>query len=265
MRAEITQMQGPPGYGPPPGYGQQGYPQQGQQQGYPQQGQQQGYPQQGQQQGYPQQGQQQGYPQQGMVHQGQQAMMSPLAMHPVLTIKRPFWSFLGRKFHVYAPDGSLVAFVKHPLLKLKQEFTIYTDESERVPLMMIKARQMIGLNINFDVFDAANGQMVGSIRRRALKSILRDTFELMDPYEQVVGMCEETGNSLLRRFIPLLLGTWKIELQGQQVGAIRQVFRFFVKEFTLDLSQNQNRMDPRFAVALGVFALMMEAARENRG
>lgn len=250
-------MQGPHGYGPPPGYPpQQGYPQQPQQQqGYPQQG----YPQQQQQQGgWPQQQQQQ-----GMVHQGQQGMVPSALMHPVLTIKRPFWSLLGRKFHVYAPDGSLVAFVKHPLLKLKQEFTIYTDESETVPLLHVKGRQLIALNMSFDVFDAATGQMVGSIRRRGLKSIFRDTFELLAPNEQVVGVCEEEGAAFLRRLFPILLGKWKIELGGQLVGQIRQVFRFFVKEFTLDLTQNQNRIDPRFAIALGIFALMMESARER--
>ncbi len=141
-------------------------------------------------------------------------------LHPVLTIKRPFWSILGRKFHVYGPDGSLVAFVKHPLLKLRQEFTIFTDESERFPLLVIRARQLVGFNICFDVFDAASMQKVGSIRRRGLKSILRDTFELLDSNDQQVGVCEETGAALLRRFIPLLLGTWKIELQGQQIGII---------------------------------------------
>ena len=70
------------------------------------------------------------------------------------TVKRPFLTFLGRKFHVYAPDGQLVAFVKHPLLKLKQEFTIYADESETMPLMHVKGRQLIALNMSFDVFDA---------------------------------------------------------------------------------------------------------------
>jgi len=245
--------------GQPPGYGQGGYPQQG----YPQQQQQQGYPQQQQQQGgYAQQ--QGGYPQQGMVHQGQQGMVHAALMHPILTVKRPFWSLLGRKFRIYAPDGSLVAFVKHPIFKLRQEYTIFTDESETVPLMHVKARQVIGFNINFDVFDAASGQMVGSIRRKGLKSIFRDTFELLGPGDQIVGMCEEEGAALLRRIFPILLGKWKIELQGQLIGQIRQVFRFFVKEFTLDLSQNQNRMDPRFAIALAVFALTMEAAREAR-
>ncbi|NUP14400.1 MAG: hypothetical protein HOW73_50870 [Polyangiaceae bacterium] len=184
-------------------------------------------------------------------------------LHPVLTVKRPFWSLLGRKFHVYAPDGQLVAFVKHPLLRLKQEFTIFADEAQTMPLLHIKGRQVIALNHNYDVFDAATGQMVGSIRRRGLKSIFRDTFELLDPNDQNVGLCEEEGAAFLRRLFPILLGKWKIELQGQLVGQIKQVFRFFVKEFTLDLSQNQNRIDPRFAIALAIFALMMESARES--
>ena len=246
-------MQQPPGYGPPQGYPQQGYPQQPG--GYPDQG----YPQQG----YP--GGQPGYPQNpgAMVPQGPQGMMPMGLNHPILTVKRPFWSLLGRKFHVYSPDGQVVAFVKHPLLRLKQEFTIYTDESQTVPLLHVKGRQLIALNMNFDVFDAATGQMVGSIRRRGLKSIFRDTFELMGPGDQIVGVCEEEGAAFLRRLFPILLGKWKIELQGQIIGQIKQVFRFFVKEFTLDLSMNQGRMDPRFAVALAIFALMMESARER--
>jgi hypothetical protein len=220
----------------------------------------QGHPQQG----YPQQGYpQQGYPTPGLVPQGPMGMSHGGLHQPILTVKRPFWSLLGRRFHVYGADGALVAFVKHPLLKLRQEFTIFADENETRPLLVIKARQLIGLDLNFDVFDAATGQMVGSIRKRGLKSILRDTLELLGPGDQPVGLCEETGMAWLRRFVPILLGEWKIELGGSQVGRIQQVFRFFVKEFTLDLSENRGRMDPRFAVALAIFALMMETARES--
>jgi hypothetical protein len=200
---------------------------------------------------------------QGAGSQGSMGLATSGIHQPILTVKRPFWSLLGRKFHVYAPSGELVAFVKHPLLKLKQEFTIFADEAETRPLLVIRARQLIGLDMNFDVFDVATNQRVGSIRRRGLKSILRDTLEILGPTDEPVGLCEETGAAWLRRFIPLLLGEWKIELQGTQVGAIRQVFRFFVKEFTLDLSDNRGRLDPRFAVALAVFALMMESARES--
>jgi uncharacterized protein YxjI len=185
--------------------------------------------------------------------------------HPHYRVKRPFWSFLGRKFHVFAPDGSLAMFVKHPLLKLRQEFTIFSDESESNPLITIRARQVIALNFANDVFDAKTGERLGTIRSRGLKSIVRDTWDILDANDQSVGLMQEDGMALLRRFFPLLLSKHHIELGGQTVATIRQVFRFFVKEFELDLSMSQGRIDTRFAVACTLLALMAESRREDSG
>lgn len=203
--------------------------------------------------------------QQGAMVPAQQSGMIPQSlMAPTFKVTRPFFSFLGRKFHVYGPDGQMVAFVKHPLLKLRQEITIYTDQTEQVPMLHVKARQVIGLNICNDVFDPS-GVKVGTIRSRGLKSIVRDTWDLLDHNDQPVGLMEEVGASILRRFIPLLLGKWKVELGGQEVARVNQVFRFFAKEFTLDVSMAQGRIDPRFAIACAVFALMAESRREDKG
>lgn len=184
--------------------------------------------------------------------------------HPTYTIKRPFWSLLGRKFHVFAPDGTLVCFVKHPLLKLREEFTLFTDESESQPLLTIRSRQIVALNQCLDVFDARTGERVGTLRSRGLKSIVRDTWDILDPSDQPVGLMQEDGAAMLRRLLPLLIGKWHVELHGQEVAKITQVFRFFVKEFTLDLSMNQGRVDARFAIACALLALMAETARESR-
>lgn len=201
---------------------------------------------------------------QGFVQSSALAVSSRFSQ-PYLTVKRPWISLLGRRMYVYAPDGSLVAFVKKPIFKLKDEFTIYTDESEQQPLMFIKARSVISVNLCYDVTDCATQQRVGTIRRMGLASLFRDRYELLDERDQPVGLFEEIGNSFLRRLIPLLLGHWKIELRGAQVAQVDQVFRWFDREFTLDLSANQERIDPRFAVALTVFALLRETAREQGG
>ncbi|MGK3999454.1 hypothetical protein [Sorangium sp. So ce1024] len=183
--------------------------------------------------------------------------------HPTYTIKRPFWSLFGRKFHVFAPDGTLVCFVKHPLLKLRQEFTLFADESESQPLLTIRSRQIVALNQCLDVFDARTGERVGTLRSRGLKSIVRDTWDILDPSDQPVGLMQEDGAAMLRRLFPLLIGKWHVELHGQEVAKITQVFRFFVKEFTLDLSMSQGRIDARFAIACALLALMAETARES--
>ena len=184
--------------------------------------------------------------------------------HTTYTVTRPFFSFLGRKYRVTAPDGSLVAFVKHPLLKLREQFTIYTDETETHPLLQLVSRQIVALNRAIDVFDAASGQKVGTIRNRGLKSTIRDTWDILDPNDQPVGIMVEEGAAFLRRILRFLPGRHKIELGGQRVANLRQPFRFFVKELDLDLSPGAGKIDPRFAIACSVLALMAEARREER-
>lgn len=198
-----------------------------------------------------------------MVPAAQASLVAGPFVHTRYIVKRPFFQFLGRKFHVYAPDGSLAMFIKHPLLKLRQEFTIFADEGETQPLLRVKARQVVALNVAHDVFDARTGERVGSIRSRGLKSMLRDTWDILDANDQPAGLMQEDGAALLRRIFPLLPSKHHIELSGVTVANIRQIFRFFIKEFELDLSMSQGRIDTRFAVACALLALMAESRRES--
>ena len=178
-------------------------------------------------------------------------------------IKRPFLQILGRKYYVYALDGSLVCFLKHPLMRLRGEFTIYTDDTETTPLLLVRARQIIALNIAHDVFDPNTGERIGSIRSRGLKSIFQDVWDILDINDQPIGLIEETGLAVLRRFIKFLPGSHRIELHGQLVATLKQKFRFFIKEEMLDLSPGGDALDHRFAVACALLALMKESARED--
>lgn len=45
--------------------------------------------------------------------------------HSQYVLKRPAFSVLGRRYYVYATDGTPLLFLKHPMLKLREEFTIY--------------------------------------------------------------------------------------------------------------------------------------------
>ncbi|MFZ5468884.1 MAG: hypothetical protein ACOZIN_05540 [Myxococcota bacterium] len=193
------------------------------------------------------------------------AMATGPFSHPRYTIKRPFFTLLGRKFYVYGADGSLALFVRHKLFALRDEWNLYSDESEARPLIQVRARQVIGINIISDVFDAQSGQKLGTVRNKGLKSIVRDTWETLDEKDQPQGSFTEDSSALLRRFLPLLPGHWHLEVGGEVVAKLDQVFRFFVKEFTLDLSLSQGRVDPRFALACAMLALMREVARESRG
>ena len=181
--------------------------------------------------------------------------------HHRYTIKRPFLTIFGRTFRVYGPQGDQVMFVRHKLLTLKDEWNIFTDESEQVPLLRVKARKLLALDAVDDVFDAASGEKLGAVKNRGLKSILRDTYQVLDAGDVVIGHFQEDSNALLRRFLPILLGHWHMEVGGAVVANLDQEFRFFSKEFTLQISGNA---DPRLVLGCAMLALMREIQREEQ-
>ncbi len=177
------------------------------------------------------------------------------------TIKRRFWSFFERIFRVFTADGQLIMFVKHPLMKLREEFQVYADEAKTRPLLLVKSKQAIAINFSYEVLDTQTGQVLGSVQKKGLKSIIRDKFIIFDPGGNEIGYAEEQGASLLRRFIRFLPGHHAIFVGGQKVASIDQKFRFFTKEFDVDLQPSQ--LDPRFVLAVALLALMADARRED--
>lgn len=190
------------------------------------------------------------------------AAMTDLFGYPSYTIKRPWLSFFERRFYVYAPDGRTILFVKHPLLRWREEFRVYTDDTETTAVFRIQARQAIALDYVHDIFDARTGDKVAAFKKRGLRSFVRDVWDILDGSDQPVGQIEEQGNSILRRFIPLLTSKHSIQLGGNEVARLQQKFRFFIKEFHLDIVPG--RVDPRLALAGGLLAVMAESKREDR-
>jgi hypothetical protein len=187
----------------------------------------------------------------------------PLALsHPTYLVRRPFWSLLGRTTRVFAPDGSLAVYVSQSAFKLRQEMTLFADEGQTQPMIMMKARQVIGFSINHDIFDPATQARLGSVRNKGI-GFFRDEWDLLDANDQPIGNVRETGSAILRRLFPILKnGKWEITVGGQVCAQIQELWRLFSKEYTLDLSMNQGRLDPRVAMACTVLALNRESARE---
>ena len=176
-------------------------------------------------------------------------------------IKRNFWSLFERIFRVLTHDGQIIMFVKHPVFRLREEFKVFADEGQTRPLLTIKSKQVIAINFSFDVTDEMSGRVLGTVQKRGFKSIVRDKFLILDPEGVEIGYMEEQGASILRRFIPLLTSKHAIVMNGAQVAFVRQKFRFFTKEF--DVEMTAGTIDPRFVLACALLALIAEARREN--
>lgn len=185
-----------------------------------------------------------------------------LATQNHYTIKRKFWSVFERVFRVFTADGQLWMYIKHPLLKLREEFVVYADEAQTKPQLLVKSQQMIAINYSFMVTDITTGEVLGTVVKKGLSSIIRDKFIIHDAAGVEIGYAQELGASILRRFIPMLTSKHGIFVDGQQVAFVKQQFRFFTKEFTVDVLPS--RLDPRFVLAVALLALMAEAQREDR-
>ena len=191
------------------------------------------------------------------------SLMSSRFAQKKYSIRRPFLTLFGRPFHVYGADGQQVLFVKHKLFSLKDEWSMFSDDGETTALLRVKSRTIMGMNIISDIFDAASGQKLGAVRNQGLRSIIKDTWEILDGADQPIGKFSEDSNALLRRFIPILRGHWSCEVGGVVVARLDQEFRFFSKEFSLDVSTAAGRIDTRLVLALAMLALMREIARES--
>lgn len=197
-----------------------------------------------------------------------QGMAAGPFSHSGYTIKRPWMTFLGRNFSVFDPNGNQVLFVQHKLLTFKDEWNIFTDNSASQSLVKVKARQAIGVNIETDVMDAMSGQVVGTVRSKGLKSIVRDTWEVLGQGGQVIGELVEDSNGMLRRLVPtffgmpLIPGKWHLALNGQVAMEVEEERVFFGKTFKVRLT---GAADARFAIGCALLALMKEITREQAG
>jgi hypothetical protein len=176
-------------------------------------------------------------------------------------IVRPFWSWWERVFRVYTMDDQLIMLVKRPIFRLRERMTVWADEAETRPVMHLAARQIIAINVVYDVVDP-DGGVLGSVERRGLRGIFRDRFVIRDAHDAEIGMMEEEGAALLRRFFPWLTSRHVVLVGGQPVALVRQIFRFFTKEFEVEL--RPSGLDPRFVMACAMLALLAESHREQR-
>src|SRR5258706_2314593 len=110
-----------------------------------------------------------------------------LATQSHYTIKRRFWSFFERIFRVFTADGQLIMYIQHPLLKLREEFTVYADEAKTRPLLLVKSKQIISINFSFEVTDIQTQPVVRALQQNGLSSIIRDKFIIFDAHGNEIG------------------------------------------------------------------------------
>lgn len=185
------------------------------------------------------------------------------------TIRRKVLKLFGAAFHVYGPDGGVVAFCKQKAFKLREDIRLYTDESCSTELMVIKARSVIDFSATYDL-TTADGQAVASMRRKGLAStFFRDSWLVFDPSGKQIGEFKEDSGTLafLRRYIELmsLLIPQQFTLtsgSGQVIANYRTHFNPFVYRLSIAVQADDPLMDDLVILAAGSLIAAIEG-RQN--
>ena len=193
--------------------------------------------------------------------------MNPIFQHPSYLLKRQAIAFTG-KFRFYDPMGNLVMFSEQRMFKLREDIRVYADENKTQEVLSIKARQIVDFSAAYDVVDTALNQKIGALRRKGLRSILRDEWEVLDANDNVKGLLFEDsmGLALLRR---LVLGSWlpqnyDISFGEVRVADLKQNFNPFRYELNLDFTMDAaHLLDRRLGIAAGILLAAVEGKQSN--
>jgi uncharacterized protein YxjI len=86
--------------------------------------------------------------------------------------------------------GSLIAYVRQKLLKLKEAVTVFSDREQTRPAYRIAADRIIDFSAQYHIEDAA-GAPIGVVRRRGMRSLWRAHYEIARHGQPVLEIREE--------------------------------------------------------------------------
>ncbi|TGK81978.1 hypothetical protein EHQ24_11905 [Leptospira noumeaensis] len=181
--------------------------------------------------------------------------------------KKSFLKIFGGEIRIFDENKTnLLFFVKQKAFKLKEDITVYADESKSKELLKIKARSVIDFSATYDVVDVTSNEAIGSLRRKGFKSILKDSWDILDTKDQVVGSIDEDSmfKAILRRFLTNLIPqSFFITLNKSQVGVLKQTFNPFVPQFNIDFSSDSaNTLDRRMGIAIVILLQIIEGRQQ---
>ena len=173
---------------------------------------------------------------------------------------------IGGAFRVLSPDNKLLLYSRQKIFKLKEDIRVYNDLEMHDEVLFLSARQILDFSGAFDVIDSKTNEKIGSLRRKGIRSMIRDKWEILDANDSLFAYIEEDsmGMALLRRFltnlIPQKFSIKDINTENTLVK-INQAFNPFIHWFKVDFSPD---FEQRLDRCLGIAAVILLLAIEGR-
>jgi len=184
--------------------------------------------------------------------------------HPSYLVRRKVFKLVGGAFHVFDPAGNVVLYSKQKAFKLREDIRIYTGEDMGTEVLTIRTDKILDLGATYHVHDSQQGGVrVGSLKRKGLKSMLRDEWIILDPSGQEVGIIQEdsVALALLRRLMVgwLLPQKYNGTIGNNPVSLFTRNFNPTVSKVSLEFSMDTHgQLDRRLGIAAAIMLLAIE-------
>jgi uncharacterized protein YxjI len=182
-------------------------------------------------------------------------------------LRKKFFKLFGGAFHIYDEAGNVAFYSKMKAFKLKEDLRVFTSEEMNEEVLSIKARNILDISATYDVTDTTTGRKIGALRRKGLKSILRDEWLILDANDQEMGSIQEDSLALalVRRLLSNLVPqTFQGTVGGTPVLTFRQRFNPFIQKIELDFSVDRGgKLDRRMGIAAAVLLCAIEGRQQG--
>jgi hypothetical protein len=191
-------------------------------------------------------------------------MMASTLAGEKYVLRRKFFRLFGAGFHVFDPQGNLVASCEQKAWRLREDIRIYADEAKTRELLRISTPHIIDFSATYTVHAGENA--LGSFKRSGLKSsFVRDEWLVFGPDGSQVALLREdsTWKALLRRYIEItsifLPQRFNItNPSGQEIGSFRQRFNPFIYQLGIACDLPDEVVDDLLILALACVVAAIE-------
>ena len=191
--------------------------------------------------------------------------LNPVFALPQYTFRKRVLTLLGAKIDVFDRYPNLVLHCHQKAFRLREDIRLYSDERRTLELLSINARSILDFAAAYDVVDRTSGEFVGTLRRRGWASMVRDSWEILDPQQQLIGRVTEDNMALalIRRLLTNLIPQRYdiLDAAGGLVAEADQDFNPFVYWLRLDIAR-QGVIDTRLLLAVSTLLACIEGHQE---
>lgn len=180
---------------------------------------------------------------------------------------------IGTRVRVSDATGRQIGYVRKKKFRLKEDVTVYEDESQKSARYRIKADRVWDFSAGYTI-STPDGRRLGAVGRRGIKSLWRSTYSIVDEMGSEVGSIHEENPwtkvfDSLAEMIPFadaLDGlffnpAYVISLRGEPVLRLKKERAFFEGRFTLEKLGDFSESEEDLLLASVIMMILLERDR----